>query len=112
MNINPPIRNKKTDTWSKKQIAQLEKLYPTTGNEVIAAKIGKTIRAVRSKAMVLKLKKEARYWALKDEKFLLKNWAVLSPEELAEKLSKTKWAVINKYRELKGLRAGHKKLPL
>lgn len=109
---NKPVKRSKKQDWTEKQIADLVKLYPINDNETAAKKIGKSVRAIRSKAQYLKLKKETRYWILKDEKFVLKNWAVLSPEEIGEKLGKTKWAIINKYRELKGLRTGHKKLSI
>ena len=105
MNKTPAIRNKEIDLWTDKQIALLKKHYPTKENKIVAAKIGKSISAIRAKATLLKIKKAKRYWdKATSEKFLLKNWDILSPEEIGEKLGKTKWAVINKYRELKGLR--------
>lgn len=102
-NPNPAPRSREQD-WNEKQIKQLEKLYPTTDNEVVAEKIGKSVAAVRSMAVRLRLKKSTRFWDKPEEDWLLKNWDHLSVQELCEKLSKTKWAVINKYRELKGLR--------
>jgi len=73
-------------------------------------KIGVSVDAVRSKAVLLKIKKSDRYWDKPWENMILKNWNVMSPEELMAELKinsrskKTKWAIINKYRELKGLR--------
>jgi hypothetical protein len=109
-NPNPAIRNKQTDSWTEKQLKDLEKLYPMTDNDVIAEKISKTVRAVRSKAVLLRLKKSNRYWQMVHEKWLLKNYPVLSTLEIADAfekkfgLIKTRWAIINKYRELAGKR--------
>lgn len=90
--------------WTAERIAVLKKHYPVTSNEQVADLLGTTVRAVRSKVMVLKIKKKDRYWDRSDEDYLKKNWDYMSAVELAEKLGKTKWAVINKYRELSGLR--------
>ena len=90
--------------WTPEKIKQLKKLFPTTDNKIIAEKLGSTERAVRSKAFILRLKKSDRYWSKNEEGFLLKNWDVMSATELGEKLNKTKWAIINKYRELTGKR--------
>lgn len=102
-NNNPTLRNPEQD-WTEKQIATLKKLYPTTDNETVAQKVGKSVRAVRSQAVRLRLKKSTRYWDKPEEDYVLENWPVLSAEEIAADLGKTKWAIINKYRELKGLR--------
>lgn len=96
--------------WTKEKIALLKKLYPNKSNEDVATTLAIDIRAVRNAAMRFKIKKSNRYWDNPEEKFVLHNWEVLSPMEIAEalkkkfKVEKTKWAVINKYRELKGLR--------
>ena len=108
-NKNPIIRNKAND-WSDKQEEDLKALFATTHNEAIAKKLKKTIAAIRAKAVALKLKKSNRYWHTAWEKWVLKNYSSLAPDEMIAGLQKkfgiekTKWAVINKYRELKGLR--------
>lgn len=102
-NPTPTPRHSEQD-WTEKQIETLKKLYPTTDNEAVAKKVGKSVRAVRSQAVRLRLKKSTRYWDKPQEDWLLKNWDVLSVKELGEKLGKTKWAIINKYRELTGKR--------
>lgn len=90
--------------WTKERIKILKAIYPTQTNEEVAALLGITVSAVRNGAVRFKVKKKDRYWDKPEEDFILKNWEVMSAMELAEKLGKTKWAVINKYRELKGLR--------
>ena len=102
-NNQPIIRAKELD-WSEAEEKKLARLYPTTDNEIIAQKLGKSVRSVRSKAQRMKLKKSNRYWDTPEEEYLLKNWQAMSAEELAEKLNKTKWGIINKYRELTGKR--------
>lgn len=76
----------------------------------VAAKLGVTEYAVRNALHTHGLKKKARFWGADEEKFILKNWREMDPEEIAKAIkqkfgtSRTKWAVINKYRELAGLR--------
>lgn len=111
MNKNPKKRISNEDVWTDKQISDLKKYYPVKENSFVAKKVNKTIDAIRAKAIKLRLKKENYFWQNKDEKFILKNVKVLSYPEIAEKLGRSKWAVINKYRELTGKRKGHKKLP-
>ena len=101
-------RKPKGTDWSDAQIKTLKKLYPTTDNAVVATSVEKSEKAVRSKAQALKLKKSERYWDKPQEDFVLKNYAVMSAKEIGVKLKKTKWAVINKFRELTGKR-GEKK---
>lgn len=108
-NPNPTTRSREQD-WSEKQIKQLEKLYPNTDKEVIAEKLGKSVGAIRSQAGRLNLKKSTRYWDKPEEDYVLANWLEMTADEIAEGLKqkfgidKTRWAVINKYRELAGLR--------
>lgn len=103
------------ENWTAEMISLLKKLYPKTENTIVAEKIGVTVDAVRSKAVLLKIKKSDRYWDKPWEDLILKNWDVMSPEELITelknkfKVEKTKWAIINKYRELTGKRKFAKK---
>ncbi|HTE32721.1 MAG TPA: hypothetical protein VK666_20210 [Chryseolinea sp.] len=96
--------------WPKEKIALLKKHYPTTGNEEVATMLSTTVSALRNAATYYKVKKANRYWDKPETDFILKNWDALSPDEIADglekkfKIKKTKWAVINKYRELMGLR--------
>ena len=96
--------------WTKERISQLKKLYPSLSNEIVADKMGLTISAIRNAAIKYKIKKADRFWDKPWEEMLVKNWEELSVEELGEllarkfKVKKTKWSIINKYRELTGKR--------
>lgn len=96
--------NKRLNGWPSKKIDLLKELYPSTPNEDIEKKLGYSLSAIRSKAFKLGLKKENRHWSKKEEEWLLKKWDTTHSEKIAEHLKKTKWAVINKYRELTGKR--------
>src|SRR6186713_1464014 len=104
-----PVNRGHTDPWTADQIAVLTKLYPKTHNEIIAGELGKSERSIRAKATLLKIKKASYFWDRPEETFVLKNWDAMSPDEISKGLKekfgmdKTKWSVINKYRELKGL---------
>jgi len=103
-------RGPKIVDWPDEKVKQLRKLYPNNPTEVVAAALGVTERAVRSAAIRFKVKKSGRYWDKPEEDYVLKNWDQMSADEIAEgikakfKVEKTRWAVINKYRELKGFR--------
>lgn len=96
--------------WPDGAIAVLKKHYPTKDNDEVAALTGKSVSAVRNMAGKLRLKKSTRYWDKPWEKFVIKNYPVMNDVEIAHGLlkkfgaAKTKWAIINKYRELMGLR--------
>jgi hypothetical protein len=103
-------RGRPVIAWSKEKIAFLKKLYPGKNNKDVAAEMGITISALRNAAVKFKVKKSNRYWDKAKENFVVDNWQILSVSEIADQLEKkfniykTKWAIINKYRELKGLR--------
>ena len=105
-NKKPSIRSKQ-DIWTDEQIENLIEIFPTTDNLIIEDKIGKSLKAVRSKATTLGLKKSGRYWSRKQELWLVENYISLSNEKLVVAFEKkfhvkrTMWALINKYRELK-----------
>lgn len=86
--------------WTEDQDKYLRKFFPKTHNAKIAGAIEKSISAIRNRAAILKIKKSDRYWDAPDEDFVMKNWDVLSVEEIAKKVQKTKWAVYAKRREL------------
>lgn len=103
-------RGPKVTEWSKEKVVTLKKLYPLKDNASVAAEMGITESALRNAAVRFRVKKSSRYWDKPWEDFILKNWEVMTVIELSDelkrkfKIEKTKWAVINKYRELKGLR--------
>lgn len=107
---NKPGQGRKVVDWPKEKVAQLKKLYPTGDNKEVAAKLGITVSALRNASIRFKVKKSTRYWDKPWEDLVIKQWPAMSPEEIAAellkkfKVVKTKWSVINKYRELAGLR--------
>ncbi len=104
MVVNKPGAGRPTSFWTKERIKILKASYPSQSNEEVSALLGITVSAVRNGAVRFKVKKKDRYWTKSEEDYILKNWAVMSAVKIAEKLSKTRYAVVNKYRELTGLR--------
>jgi hypothetical protein len=90
--------------WTPEKIQRLKELYPHNHNDAVAAKLHTTVRAIRNAAMRFRVKKAARYWYLYDEYYVVKNWPTMSAVEIGRKIGRTRWAVINKYRELVNLR--------
>lgn len=96
--------------WPPEKLKLLKKLYPNTDNAEIAKQCKVTPEQVRYAANNLGLRKSNRYWDRPWEDLVLKNWEVMTAVEIAEelhrkfKVEKTRWAVINKYRELTAVR--------
>lgn len=90
--------------WNDKKLAQLKKIYPTRSNEEVAEIIGRSVSSIKNAAIKHGVRKSGRYWSDEDKAWLLANWAGMSAIKLAAHLKKTKWSVINKHRELTGLR--------
>jgi hypothetical protein len=90
--------------WLLDEDAQLKKLFSKQDNEDIAAILNKTESSVRNRAIILKLKKTNNYWKIWQEKYVLENYGSLPMQDMVKHLKKTKWGIINKYRELSGLR--------
>lgn len=102
--MNKSKRGAPTTFWTPERVKILKATFPTQDNQAVADRLGTTVSAVRNAAMIHKVKKKNRYWDKPEEDFLVKNWPVMSAVEIAEKLGKTRWAVINKYREAMNLR--------
>lgn len=90
--------------WAADEDSLLKKVFPKTDNEVIAAQLNKTESAVRNRAVILKLKKSKHYWKIGQEKYVMENYGNAPMDDMVKHLKRTKWSVINKYRELTGLR--------
>lgn len=86
--------------WSPIEIGLLKSLYPTHKNEEIIRVLNKSDSAIRNAAKRYGVKKTEWRWTQKEKKIILKNWEALSAQEIAESIGRTKWAVINKYREI------------
>jgi len=104
MSNKTPKRRSNSDSWSDFDEKLLHFSYPKVSNYIISERLNRSVAAIRAKAVTMGLVKENRRWSEKDEKFVLSNWEALSPVEIGKHLGRTKWAVINKFRELNGLR--------
>lgn len=94
--------------WTEEEINLLKELYAVQSNEEVAEQLKKTIRSIRSKAQILKLKKDGAKWSTAEKKLLLKLWETSSVQEIEAalktkfKTTRTKWAIISKHRQLTG----------
>lgn len=86
--------------WTSSEISLLSSLYATNENKVISQILNKSDSAIRNAAKRYGIKKTGWRWTQKEKKIILKNWETLSIQEIAESIGRTKWAVINKYREI------------
>lgn len=98
--------------WLPERKELFIKMYPKTDNAVLAQMFNVSERAIRSAAVTFKVNKSDRYWSQDDCKWLLKHWGTTGygMEEIqAHFPTKTKWAIINKYRSLAGKRVDNAK---
>lgn len=85
-------------------IEYFKKEFPVTENSILAKKYMVAESTIRVWASKLKLKKQSCSWSRRHERYILNNYEKKSVKEICEKLARSKFAVINKYRELAGLR--------
>lgn len=81
--------------WSTTEINMLRKLYPTTPNEEIAEKIGRTLDAIHMKARRLGLRK-MEFWAKEEDELLKKLYQRLRYDHLAELLGRTTSSIMTR----------------
>jgi predicted DNA-binding protein YlxM (UPF0122 family) len=97
------------ETLNKKEF---KRLYPHKTTAELAEKYGVprgtiTTWAKRLKMSKDKIKTRGLIWSRNDENYILKHYGKdHTIEEIAETLKRSKWSVINKYRELT-----HKRTP-
>ena len=95
---NKPGAGRPVENWPPAKVKLLKKLYPTTDNETLAAKLKVSVSALRNAATRFGVTKKG--WTDKDIAILKGNYLTLTYDQIAAKLGKTRWAVINKAREL------------
>lgn len=85
---------------------EFKQLFPITDNEALAKMYAVKESTIRLWGAKLKLNKKIWLWSRHDENFILKNYGTgrYTIEEMAKKIGRSKWSVINKYREIAGLR--------
>lgn len=91
-----------------KNLDKIKELYPTIPDKELAEKFGVTEKYVRNVGGRYGLKKNY-HWSEKEKKLILKYYeygVAFVQAKLAEKEfpDRTKWAIINMYRELTGKR--------
>lgn len=99
---------KKKETRGRYQAHPLSekiiKMFPHHSNKEISEKLNIEVVTIRNIGTKHKLKKVERPWTKKDEKLLIAYYEG-GLRGLADILpNRTRWSMINKYRELKGLR--------
>lgn len=98
MGKNKPGAGRPIETWPPEKVRLLKKLYPTSKNADAAKMLGVTVSALRNAAVRFGVSKKG--WTDKDIAFIKANYTTLTYDQMADRLGKTRWAVINKAREL------------
>lgn len=85
---------------------EFTKLFMVTTNDVLAKKYKVKESTIRLWGAKLKLNKKNWLWSRHDENFVLKNYGTgrYTIDEIAKKIGRSRWSVINKYREVAGKR--------
>lgn len=89
---------------------KFSKEFLVTDNEILAEKYQVKQSTIRVWGARLKLNKKVWLWSRHDENFVLKNYGKkrYTIEQIANKIGRSKWAVINKYRTEMKLRVNNK----
>lgn len=88
-----------------KQAKELDKLLPIMSDKEVAAKLNLPLTTVRSHAANRKIKKTYNEWSKSEIKTLKKEYQFGIAWVMDKLTGRTKWAIINKYREVMGLRS-------
>jgi len=88
-----------------KHAKELDKLIPTMPDKEVAAKLNIPLTTVRSHASNRKIKKTYNEWSKEEIKTLKKEYQFGIAWIMDKFPNRTKWAIINKYREVMGLRS-------
>lgn len=87
-----------------KQADKLDKLLPIMSDKEVANKLNIPLTTVRSHAANRKIKKTYSEWSKEDLKTLKKEYPFGIAWVMDKLPNRSKWAIINKYREVMGLR--------
>jgi hypothetical protein len=80
-------------------------LFPKTSNEVLAKNYGVKQSTIRMWASKLDIRKQnGFYWTPVEERYLINYKPILTHKKIAEKLGRTKWGVIDKYRRMMSIK--------
>lgn len=93
------MTRKKTLPWDK-----LDKMLPEMPDKEVAAKLGLPLSSVRTYGQRKGLKKTYNEWSKSEIKTLKKEYKFGIAWVMDKLPNRTKWAIINKYREVMGLR--------
>jgi len=77
------------DAWTPEMDAEMVRLYFDTPNKIIAAKLNRTVPAIKVRAKILGLRKESIAWTYEDDKKLAKIYPKMRVEKVAEILGRT-----------------------
>lgn len=82
----------KSNYWSEREEELLAELFPTTPNEEISERIGRSLDAIANKARKMGLRK-MEFWSEDEDELLKKLYKELSYEQLTHRLERTTGAI-------------------
>lgn len=87
------------------QSKDIEHLYKEFFDNAILSEIfGKAESTLRVRATRRNLKKHNVSWSKTEDDYVLRHYKQVPVKEMVKELNRTKWAIINRYRELMSLR--------
>lgn len=95
---NKPGAGRPVGNWTPERIKLLKRLYPGNDNATAARQLGVSVFALCNAATRFGVKKQG--WSEKEISVLKAHYNTLTYQQIADKIGKTKWAVINKARDL------------
>jgi len=95
------IKNSGTRSWSENEVKLLKKLYQDKSVRNIADKLGRSLKAVKSKASAIGLTREGpRFWSNQEMARLKKLHSNKTNKDIAKQLGRSVWAVAAKAHKL------------
>lgn len=79
-------------------------VYPFFDNAILSEIFGKAESTLRVRATRRNLKKHNVSWSKTEDDYVLRHYKQVPVKEMVKELNRTKWAIINRYRELMSLR--------
>ena len=90
----------RNDTWTRKEINELKKYYPTHSITDCIKKFNRSANSIKTKAARLNLTKST-FWTKEEEEWLLLNYGKYTVSECAKFLDKSKYSIFCKISRLK-----------
>ncbi len=100
LNVNKSEEDKLKKRWSEEEDNFIIENYRVLTVEVISKRLGRTVPAIRKRALALGVTEEVSRWTPEEMEFLNEKWGILNLETIAKKLNRTRNSVLLKAHQM------------